>query len=307
MSETVRLPVDLARQVGSAADGHRLDVVMTRLRNEPATHRDEERTLNRRFVIPDARSFLLSGTARVAPDAPDPVLDAALGTTAPGTQFSASSHLTGDVDSRASRAFDHDRSTAWTPRLDNPYGSWIQASLAAPTTFDHLQLTFVDDTKHFVPGQVTLLADGVPVRTLPIPDVRSATGVVANPSPVDQLPRVADGTLRTVELGFDPVTARDLRIQVDTIRSSNAGREPLVVLPVSIAEADVSGVPVPASPATIDTGCRSDLVSIDGRPVSVAIQGASRDACRGLDIRACETVPPLDAGSASGRRGGTDE
>ena len=176
VSETVRLPVDLARQVGSAADGHRLDVVMTRLRNEPATHRDEELTLNRRFVIPDARSFLLSGTARVAPDAPDPVLDAALGTTAPGTQFSASSHLTGDVDRVRRRAFDHDP----FHRVD-AVGSTIRTALDPGVAggTDHLRPPAADlrrRPKHFVPGQVTLLADGVPVRTLPIPDVRTRDG-----------------------------------------------------------------------------------------------------------------------------------
>ena len=66
----MRLPVTLAKDVGRAADGHRLDVVLSRLRNDPSRRLDEELTLDRRFVLPDARSFLLSGTARIEPSAP---------------------------------------------------------------------------------------------------------------------------------------------------------------------------------------------------------------------------------------------
>ena len=281
MSETVRLPLDLSRQVGSSANGHRLDVVMTRLRNEAATRRDEETKLDRRFVLPDTRSFLLSGTARVDPNASDSVLDAALGTTSPGTEYTASSRLAGDVDARASRAFDHDPSTAWTPSLDNPYGAWIQVSLPSAHTVDRMQLSFVDDTKHFIPSQVTLVADGQPVRTLTIPDVPTGR---------------QDGALRTVDLRFDPVTAKDLRIQVDGTRPINDRVQP-AILPVSIAEAGLSDIPVPASPATIDTGCRNDLVRVDGAPFPVEIRGASRDARRGLELAACTPALSLTAGS----------
>ena len=120
VTETVRLPVTLAKDLGRAADGHRLDVVLSRLRNDPSRRLDEELTLDRRFVLPDARSFLLSGTARIEPNAPDPVIDSAMGTTAPGTQYTSSSHLMGDADARASRAFDHDPKTAWTEEVGNP-------------------------------------------------------------------------------------------------------------------------------------------------------------------------------------------
>jgi hypothetical protein len=282
VSETVRLPVDLTRQLGSAANGHRLDVVMTRLRNQPATRLDEETTLDRRFVLPDDRSFLLSGAARVDPNAPDAVIDAALGTTAPGVLYTASSHLMGSLDSRASRAFDHDLSTMWTPSLDNSVGSWLDVSLPAAQTVDHLQLSFVDDAKHFIPAQVTVLADGQPARTLTIPTV-----------PVGK----RDGTLRTVDLHFDPVTAKDLRVQFDSSGPIDTTTPPPVALPIAIAEADLDGVPAPASPATVDSGCRSDLVTVDGQPVPIEIHGATRDARRGLAVTACTPALPLTAGS----------
>ena len=98
--ETVRLPVDAARRVGEAANGHRLDVVLTRLRYEPGRRdrHDEELALDRRFVLPDDRQFGVEGTARIDPNAPDALLDTLLGTTAPGTTFTASGHLAGDLD-----------------------------------------------------------------------------------------------------------------------------------------------------------------------------------------------------------------
>jgi hypothetical protein len=144
-----------------------------------------------------------------------------------------------------------------------------------------MHLSFVDDAKHFVPAQVTLVADGVPLRTLTIPHVSSGT---------------RDGTLRTVDLRFDPVTAKDLRLQVDSAQPGNLREQP-VILPVSIAEVGLSEIPVPASPATIDTGCRTDLVSVDDQPFPVAIRGASSDARRGLEITACTPAVPLRAGS----------
>ena len=98
--ETVRLPVDLDHRIGSDAAGHSLAVVMTRLRQETATggRHDEELALDRRFVLSDARTFTLGGTVRIDPDAPDHAIDSALGTAVPGAEFSASSHLLGDVD-----------------------------------------------------------------------------------------------------------------------------------------------------------------------------------------------------------------
>ena len=101
--ETVRLPVDFARRVDGDAQGHRIDVVLSRLRYEPGRrdHNDEELALDRRFVLPDARQYQLSGTARIDPNAPDALLDTLLGTTAPGTEYTSSGHLKGDLDARA--------------------------------------------------------------------------------------------------------------------------------------------------------------------------------------------------------------
>ncbi len=284
VGETVRLPVDLTQRAGVAADGHRLDVVLARLRNDPAGRLDEELHLDRRFVLPDARSFLLSGTARIEPNAADPLIDTALGTTAPGTTYNSSVHLYGDADARASSAFDGDPDTAWTSGLDAVVGQWVGASLPAPITFDHVDLTVIADREHSVPTKVTVLADGAPVRTLQLPTIT----------------RGKLGTQRTVQLGFDPVTTGNLQLRVDDIDPSvtvpDSQSNP-VLLPVSISEASIPGVPTPAAPREVDSGCRSDLVQVNGQPFPVEIRGARADARRGLDVVACDPSLPLPAGS----------
>ena len=174
--ETVRLPVDFARRVDGDAQGHRIDVVLARLRYEPGRRdqNDEELALDRRFVLPDARQYQLSGTARIDPNASDAVLDSLLGTTAPGTEYISSGHLKGDLDARASRAFDGNPATAWTATLGSQVGQFVEVSLPAPTTVNALNLTIVADGRHPVPTEVTLEgADGA-TRKLVVPPVADA-------------------------------------------------------------------------------------------------------------------------------------
>lgn len=70
VTETVRLPVDLLDRAGSDSADHVLDIVLTRLRLHPDTddRRDEERSLDRTFTLPTARTFSVSGTARDSTD-----------------------------------------------------------------------------------------------------------------------------------------------------------------------------------------------------------------------------------------------
>lgn len=286
-TETIRLPVDLARRTAAAAHGHRLDVVLSRLRGEPGDRerQDEELSLARRFVLPDARTFGLSGTARVATNAPDAVIDTVLGTTAPGTTFSSSGHLAGDADARASRAFDRDAATAWTAPVGPQEGAWVDVDLPAPATVDHVDLVVVADGRHSVPTQLRLEADGVPTRTLTVPAITDST--------------TPDAT-KTVSVPFDPVTAQHLRLVVETVRpvtTIDDRSKALLTLPVAIAETGLAGVPAPAAPGAVPDGCRDDLVRVDGTAVPVHISGAADAARTGLAIEACGALETLDAGS----------
>ena len=285
--ESVRLPVDLAERVGPDAAGHSLDVVMSRLRSEPAERgrQDHELSLERRFELPDARAFGLTGTARVNPNVPGELLDAVLGTVAGGTTFSASGHLLGDAGARASRAFDDAPGTAWTARSGPQEEQWIQVALPAPVAVDRADLTLVADGRRSVPTRVRLEADGVPVATIAVPEV--VDGAVA-------------GTTVAVPLTFEPVQATQLRFVVEEVRRRAAvdgDPAPEATLPVSIAELELAGVPTPAGAGEVPGGCRDDLLTIDGADVAVRLAGSASDARSGLAVEACGGALDLSAGS----------
>ena len=281
VSETVRLPVVLT---GTA--GHGLDVVLSRLRTDPAdpTHQDEELALDRRFVVGNARAFGMSGTVRVNPNAADPVLDSVLGTTAPGVTFSSSTHLQGDADARASRAFAADPATAWTSATGNPVGQFVRVD-GVSTTVDHLSLDVVADGVHSVPTQLSLTNEVGDVRTI-------------------DLPSIADGTIGAsthVDLAFPALTAsRELTLAVTAARAAGPGAgglNPASPLPVALSQVTLAGVPVPAAPVTVPADCRIDLVRVDGDPVSVRVVGNRADARRGLALESCDGALDLGAGS----------
>ncbi len=289
MDAAVRMPTDLLRRVGPASLNHQLALVMTRLRYEPASRyrQDEEVSLARRFTLPTGRGFTLTGQARVDPNSPDAVLDQVLGTVTPGVTYSASGHLAGDAAARASSAFDADPKTAWTTPFAAPTGSWIQATLAAPTTMDHLNLEVVADGKHSVPTQLQLQTDTGETRTINLPDLAD---------------RPAEGATTSVPVSFPAVSGQQFRLtitgaRVETTVDYTTHRP--TALPEAIAEVGMPGVPAPPHPATVDTGCRDDLVSIDGHTLAVRVTGdtAAALADRTLSLTTCGVDPNLSAGT----------
>lgn len=295
--EAVRLPVDLAERVEGDAAGHRLDVVVSRLRSDPGERgrQDHELSLQRRFELPDERSFGLTGTARVNPGADDDRLDEVLGTVAPGTTFTSSGHLLGDPDARASRAFDGDPATAWTAPLGRQEGQWVAARSSAPVAVDRVELTVVADGRHSVPTRLRLEADGVPVATVPVPEIADST---------------VEGATATVSLSFEPVQAHDLRLVVDEVRRRTAiegDPAPEATLPVAFAEVGLAGVAGPVDPVAVPGDCRSDLLTIDGRDVAVRLKGAPSQGRSGLVVEPCAGAVDLAAGSHRiGARPGLD-
>jgi hypothetical protein len=256
------------------------------LRYDPSdsTHQDQEPSLHRRFVVPDARGFGLSGTARVNPNAPDPVIDTVLGTTAAGVTYNASAHLRGDADARASRAFDAQTTTAWTAPIGDQGGQWVGVDLDAPITVQGLTLGVVADGQHSIPTQMHLEADGQNVRTITLPDI----------------PDAAPGGRVDVPVSFAPVTGTHLRLVVDRYRAvdpDGTGAVEAQTLPISLTDVGMSGVPAPASPTTIAGTCRSDLLRVDGAPLAVRLTGSVADARTGLGLESCEGGRHLSAGS----------
>ncbi len=324
-AEVIRTPRALMDRLGEDLDHHDLAVVLTRERSDPRepVRADPEPGMVRAVPLPVGRQATLRGTARLSALAPSPVIDGLLGLgTAPVTATS-SDKLAGDLPSRASAVLDGDPATAWTAGFGPQTGRWIEFTLAAPTldpTLDQdappgagvgaeidvevVEVDVVTDRFHSVPAAVEVLVDGVSAGVF-------ATGLSADDAsaaaPLDStatvsIPVRASG--RTIRLAVAEVSERLTRDWY-----SNTFQP----LPVSIAEVRLGAEPVRlGSPAPVDTGCRDDLVRVNGRPAPVRVTGpaAAAEARRRLDLEGCEPVT-LAAGetlvvTASGADTGID-
>ena len=138
-----------------------------------------------------------------------------------------------------------------------------------------------------MPTQLQLSTDSGETRTIALPPI------------ADQK---AEGATTSVPVSFPAVTGRAIKLTITAIRPETTvdytTRVP-IDKPVAIADVGMADVPEPAHPATVDTGCRRDLLSIDGRPVPIRITGSSRDAVSDntLSVAACDTTPELAAGT----------
>jgi arabinofuranan 3-O-arabinosyltransferase len=276
--EVVRLPTDLLDAVGPAAVDHPLAVTLTRQRQDPAdpARADEERSLVRAFDLPGPRAFSLAGTARLSPWADPEVTGALIGRPRDGSSAWAESsdRPTGAVISSAAQVFDGDPATAWTTDGGYLEGQWIEVGTPEPVTVDSLPLTVVADDQHSRPAEVTLSVDGEEVATVALPDLAGG-----------------DDGRATVDLDVPRVRGSAFRLELSEVDMREApgsvyGDPPL---PVAIAEIGLPGPTVPDLPRHLDTGCRDDLLTADGRPVPLRVRGTTADALAGrpLEITAC--------------------
>ncbi len=283
VDEIIQMPSDLLDAAGYRSGRYPLSLLQTRIRlaATDAERKDEEQSIRRLVDLPTARTFRLTGTARLSPDAPAALLDQLIGRTEPTAgqaTVTADSYLPGGFMHIPSNVLDGDPTTWWTTRFGVPEQSVLQVTATAPVTTDHLGLTWVDDAEHSVPASVDVLADGTPVGTLPVAPVSS------------------DGDLRSATLSLPaPVTATTFEIRFSGVAKRDTvnwyGGRPLT-LPMAIAEVDVAGLQVPAVDPQIDTGCRDDLLAVDGDAVPVRISGPTSVALdgRGLTVQGCQTV-----------------
>ena len=157
-SEFVSMPQDLLRPAGPSSLSDPLDLLMTRLRSSGFPPRgDYESTLDRLFWLPTARTFTLTGQARVSVQASDQLVADTVGGGASGAgpvvAVASSSRLAGNVAAGAQAAVDGQTATAWQSAFSptNQNGQWVQYTTAAPITFDSLDLAVIADGRHSVP------------------------------------------------------------------------------------------------------------------------------------------------------------
>lgn len=299
VDEVVKLPTDLLRTAGPAAADRPLTILLSRLRANPQelVRSDEERSMNRTFTLPAARTFSLAGEARLSAAVPDEVVDRLVGSTGPGAR--SSRHLAGDLGSRASSAIDGDDSTAWTSGFGNQVGDWLDVDVP-DRPLDHLNLRVLADGYHSVPTRLVITNERGDRQVAEVPAVRDG----------DHRGAVADVLVR-----FPTVQGTTLRVTVDAVRPTVttdwfSGNE--LDMPVAIAELGVPDLE-PARPGALSTACHDDLLTVDGAPVPVRLTGATPDAIARtpLGVHLCGAPLALAAGdhvlrTALGQRTGFD-
>ena len=290
VDEVVVLPTDLLSAAGPASADHDLAFVLTRLRHDPHDRwrDDEERAMVRELALPTGRPFTVAGTARLSARATDAVLAGLLADptgdapAAADTQVSALSRLGGTPAAWGRAAVDGDLATAWTSAFGTAAGASLTVPLDAPATVSGLSLAIVNDGRHSVPTRLSITSEAGEQRLVDVP----APAVVA-PSQA----------AATQTLTFEPLRASTLTISVaeaDQRTTLDRRSGEAVILPVAISELRPTGASATVPPllATFDTGCRSDLVTVDGAPLPVRITGDTADllARKALPVVGCESA-----------------
>jgi arabinofuranan 3-O-arabinosyltransferase len=290
LEEVTRMPVDLTRDVGSDSLAHRLVFSMSRSRTilVPPRYAEDERSLTRAFDVPAGREFGLAGTARISTATPDELVDQLVGipsADAGGMTAHSSARLPGNLQARASSAVDGDPSTAWTTPFATPAGQWMEVDAGQPVTFDHLDLQVVADGRHSVPTRVRIDADGQ-TRTVDLPAIGD---------------QPQENAAAPVTVSFDPVTAKNVRVTVESVREVSTREyysNTPIVMPVALAEVGIPGVQRPALADELPGVCRDDLLTIDGAPLPVRVTGSVADASAGRPLSA-EQCDPATGGASS--------
>ncbi|MGH9296459.1 MAG: hypothetical protein ACRDZP_00610, partial [Acidimicrobiales bacterium] len=282
--EWTKLPTDLLAMTGPSSLSHRLTVVLTRDRVSPIPPRsDPELAMARLFDLPTARTFSLSGTARISALIPDNEIDSLLGgpNVFGGVVVGSNSRLPGDLNARAVFAFDGDPSTFWSPGFEHAaqLGAWTEISLPSPHSFDHMNLQVIADGRHSVPTEIRITSNrgsNVLVHLPPVTDSRKLDSVT------------------TIPLHFRAVRGTVFRFSVVAIRNVTTvnwySQQP-ITQPVAIADFGVPGVHLtPEKPsASIPSICRKSLLSVDGHPVWLSVSGSvgSAEHLGALVVRGC--------------------
>ena len=282
--EVIRTPRAILDRIGGDLADHRVSVVLTRERSDPRepVRTDPELQIVRAVPLPSPVEVQISGTARLATTAPAELIDDLVGITGPSVvRASSSGHLAGDLPSRASAVLDGDATTAWTGRFGPQAGQWLELSREVPFDPGIIEIDFIVDELHSTPAAVEVLVDGYQIGhlDLDLSDAAASSAPDATATAEVVLP-MAGSRVRIV---FDDV---DERLTRDWYSNG------LVALPVSVAEVRIGDSRRLGPPSDIDTGCRDDLVLIDGRSVPVRITGPATDALarRELQVEGCHAA-----------------
>jgi arabinofuranan 3-O-arabinosyltransferase len=280
VEEVVKLPTDLLAATGKASIHNRLTLVMNRQRTSPylPPRTDPETTITRQFTLPTPRFFTLSGTASLSTLIPDNEIDQLVGRT--GIAAYSSGRLPGDLAATASATLDDNPATAWQPGLGlgAQVGATLTYDLTAPTILDQLNMQVIADGRHSVPTTMTIEADGQ-TRKIAVPPITD---------------RAAPGSVVNVPVQFPALLGQQFVVTFTGVRQNKAANYdsagPLT-LPLGIASIGMPGAPVPVTPAQLPGTCTAGLLTVDGQPIDVAIEGSTQSALNNGQVRVVPCGP----------------
>ena len=281
IKEVLRVPTELLEQTNDL--NHDVAILLNRHRTNPAerVRPDPERTIIRTFDLPSERNWSLETTVRLADWASDEILDQVLGVMISNESFviaTSSDRLSGDLRSRALSAIDGDPLTHWSPEFLEQEGQWLSYVLPVNVTVDRLELQVMADGRHSIPTEIKIVVDGEEVH-LNVPKIKQRSEIGYTETVSIDLPYSLEGSEITLTV-----------LKVEEVLTNNwyTGRE--IVTPVALVELGIAGLDAPKIPENLDSGCRDDLVRIDGTPIPIRIQGKTADALngRGLSGTLCD-------------------
>jgi hypothetical protein len=130
----------------------------------------------------------------------------------------------------------------------------------------------IADGRHSVPTAMTITS-GSQTRSVALPPI--ADGSVP-------------GAVTTVPVSFAPLTGSHFIVTFTGVRPEYAANYysagPLQ-LPLGIAEIGIPGVQANPTPATLPGTCVSNLLTIDGQPISVSAVGSTQQALNGGEVQ----------------------
>ncbi|HEY1651590.1 MAG TPA: alpha-(1-_3)-arabinofuranosyltransferase family protein [Acidimicrobiales bacterium] len=284
--QVLQMPTQMLSSLGAASASDRLSLVMTRDRTSQYPPRsDPETTISRQFTLPTARTFTLSGSASLSALIPDDEIDRLVGRSTNGAggvrDAYSSGRLPGDLQATASATVDGNDSTAWQPGLGTKaqVGSSLTYDLTKSQALSTLDLQVIADGRHSVPTALTITS-GSQVRKVTIPPIADSS---------------VPGAVTTVPLSFPAITGSHFIVTFTAIRPEYAANYysagPLA-LPLGIAEIGFpAGVVSSPTPAQLPGNCVSNLLTIDGQPISVSIVGSTTSALDGGEVQVVPCGP----------------
>jgi len=274
-TEVVRVPERLTSFLSADTP---LSFAFTRLRSDPYQpwRQDPEIELVRSFTIDATRVFEPDFTVRLDPRADERALVSTLGILPEDT--GANTRLLGSLRWWGLSAIDGDPSTIWWAGADrDPIGTArLTVPMSGRLTYVELHQATGEGVSRIERVMLETLSNGATSarRTLDVPPP-DRSGV----SRIDVPPMSGDRLVLTVE-----------NVEAVMVRDALTGRD--VPAPIGLAEVSSDAWRARPLPTTVDTGCRSDVVTIDGSPIPVRIRASIADVLdgRAIPVSFCETT-----------------